>query len=515
MRAQLFFRAVSLSCLFCVAAAAEHSHPPPEKLGKVDFQTSCSPRVAAAFNRGVALLHSFAYTASEEQFRDVARADPGCAMAHWGIALSYFHPLWAPPDAEHLRLGMREIDDARGARATPREQAYIEAAASFYRDSERLPHLNRARAYEEAMAAVAAHYPDDTEARIFYSLALLGTASPTDGTHANQKHAAEILEPLYRKFPEHPGLAHYLIHAYDSAELASRGLTAARAYSRIAPAAPHALHMPSHIFTRMGLWEDSVTSNLAARQAAHAQGDIGEELHAMDYLAYAYIQLGQFNDAERIVGEVTAMPSLEAGDFKVGYAANAMPVRLAIERGQWASAAALQPLPDSSPQVAAIVYWAAAVGKVRDGHPERAAADLVKIKECHEKLRASGNSYWATQTTILEQEARAWVASASGDAETAISLMGGAAIKEDGIEKLPLTPGPIVPAREQLGEVLLAAGRPADALREFHAALQTAPRRRGALIGVAAAESNVKKGASSGAEETSSGVKETSGGPAF
>jgi tetratricopeptide (TPR) repeat protein len=246
--------------------------------------------------------------------------------------------------------------------------------------------------------------------------------------------------------------------------------------------------MPSHIFTRMGLWEDSVTSNLAARQAAHAQGDIGEELHAMDYLAYAYIQLGQFNDAERIVGEVTAMPSLEAGDFKVGYAANAMPVRLAIERGQWASAAALQPLPNSSPQVAAIVYWAAAVGKVRDGHPERAAADLAKIKECHEKLHASGNSYWAAQTTILEQEGRAWVAVASGDAETAISLMGAAAIKEEAIEKLPVTPGPIVPAREQLGEILLAAGRPADALREFHAALQIAPRRRGALIGVAAAE---------------------------
>jgi tetratricopeptide (TPR) repeat protein len=487
MRAQLFSRAVMLSCVLGVALAAEHSHPPPEKLGRVDFRTSCSPQVAAAFNRGVALLHSFAYTASEEQFRDVARADPGCAMAHWGIALSYFHPLWAPPDAEHLRLGIREIDAARGVSATPREKEYIEAVGSFYRDSERIPHLNRARAYEQAMAAVAAHYPDDTEARIFYSLALLATASPTDGTHANQKRAAEILEPLYRKFPEHPGLAHYLIHAYDSSELASRGLAAARAYSRIAPAAPHALHMPSHIFTRMGLWEDSVTANLAARQAAHAQGDIGEELHAMDYLAYAYIQLGQFNDAERIVGEVTAMTSLEARDFKVGYAANAMPVRLAIERGQWASAAALQPLPDSGPQVAAIVYWAAAVGKARDGHPERAAADLAKIKECHEKLRATGNSYWAAQTTILEQEARAWVAVASGDAETAISLMGAAAIKEEGIEKLPVTPGPIVPAREQLGEIFLASGRPTDALREFQAALQTAPRRRGALIGAATA----------------------------
>jgi hypothetical protein len=482
-----------LTGAFSAALAEEHSHPPPEKLGKVEFATSCSPEVGAALNRGVALLHSFAYSASEQQFRDVARADPGCAMAHWGIALSYYHPLWAPPDAEHLRQGMEEIDVARRATATPREKEYIAAAAAFYRASDRLSHAHRAEAYQQAMAAVAAHYPDDTEARIFYSLALLATASPNDGTHANQKHAAEILEPLYRKFPDHPGLAHYLIHAYDSSELASRGLAAARAYSKIAPAAPHALHMPSHIFTRLGLWEDSVTSNLAARQAAHDQGDIGEEMHAMDYLTYAYLQLGQFNNAERIVRNATTMASLDAGDFKVGYSANAMPVRLFIERGQWASAAALQPLAGSSPQVAAIVYWAAAVGHARDGHPERAADHLAKIKECRAKLQASGNGYWARQTVILEQEARAWIASASGDAETAIALIRVAAVEEDSVEKLPVTPGPIVPAREQLGEILLASGRSAEALREFHATLQTAPRRRGALIGAAAAELNTKK----------------------
>jgi hypothetical protein len=493
---------VILTCALSAAVAEEHSHPAPEKLGTVAFETSCSPPVGAAFNRGVALLHSFAYSASEQQFRDVARVDPSCAMAHWGIALTYYHPLWTSPDAEHLRQGMQEIDAARRTPATPREQEYIEAAASFYRDSDHLSHANRAQAYEHAMASVAAHYPADTEAQIFYSLALLATAPPTDGTHANQKHAAQILEPLYRKFPEHPGLAHYLIHAYDSPELASRGLTAARDYSRIAPAAPHALHMPSHIFTRLGLWQDSVTSNLAARQAAHDQADMGEELHAMDYLTYAYLQLGRFSDAERVVREATNMTSLAAGDFKIGYAANAMPVRLAIERGQWSSAAALQPLADSSPQVAAIVYWAAAVGKARDGHPERAADDLAKIKECHQKLKAGGNAYWATQAIILEQEARAWVAIASGDAETAIALMSAAAIKEDAVEKLPVTPGPIVPAREQLGEILLASERPAEALREFQAALQAAPRRRGALIGAATAETSTKKRASTGQNGT-------------
>jgi hypothetical protein len=504
MRVRLLSGAVILACVVSAAAAPasaeEHSHPVPEKLGRVVFETSCSARVRAAFNRAVALLHSFAYSASEQQFRDVAGADPRCVMAHWGIALSYYHPLWAPPDAEHLRQGSQEIDAARRGPATLREQEYIEAAAILYRDSGRLSHANRAQAYEQAMAAVAAHYPNDAEAQVFYSLALLGTAPPTDGTHANQKHAAQILEPLYRKFPDHPGLAHYLIHAYDSSELASRGLKAARAYSRIAPAAPHALHMPSHIFTRLGLWEDSVTSNLAARQAAHDQGDIGEELHAMDYLTYAYLQLGQFSDAERVVHEATTMTSLAAGDFKIGYSANAMPVRLAIERGQWSSVAVLQPLPDSSPQVAAIVYWARAVGRARDGHAQSAAGDLAQIQQCKEKLQAAGNEYWARQANILEQEARAWMATASGDSAGAIALMRAAANEEDAIEKLPVTPGPIVPAREQLGEVLLAFGRPAEALREFHTALQAAPRRRGALVGAATAEFNAKKAAQSGSE---------------
>jgi tetratricopeptide (TPR) repeat protein len=488
MRAHSFASILVVTCALSSALADEHSHPIPEKLGRVVFETSCSPRIGPAFNRGVALLHSFAYSAAEQQFREVADADPRCAMAHWGVALSYYHQLWAPPDAENLRRGTQEIDAVRHAPMSPREQEYVEAVATFYRDSDRLPHASRAQAYERAMASVAAHYPDDTEAQVFYSLALLSTASPTDRTHANQKHAAQILEPLYREFPEHPGLAHYLIHAYDSSELASRGLAAARAYSLIAPAAPHALHMPSHIFTRLGLWEESVASNVAARRAAHDQGDIGEELHAMDYLTYAYLQLGQFSDAERIVREAAAASLITADDFKISYAANAMPVRLAIERRQWSSAAALQPLADSSPQDAAIVYWARAVGEARDGHAGSAVGDGAKIKECREKLEAAGNAYWAAQVSILEQEARAWVANASGDPKTAIALLRGAANGEDAVEKLPLTPGPIIPAREQLAEVLLASGRPREALREFQAAMQSAPRRRGALVGAAAAE---------------------------
>lgn len=486
MRARAIFTVV-LACVLPSFAAEDHSHPPPEQLGRVVFETSCSPEVHTAFNRAVALLHSFAYGASEQAFREVARMDPHCAMAHWGIALSYYHMLWAPPDVQHLRLGAQEVNAARVApNITPRERKYIDAAAAYYQHSDR-PHADRARAYEQAMAGVAASYPSDIEAQIFYALSLLSTASPSDKTHANQKHAAELLEPLYRKFPQHPGLAHYLIHAYDSSELAARGLNAARAYSRIAPSAPHALHMPSHVFTRLGLWNDSVASNLAARKAAHEQGDIGEELHAMDYLTYAYLQLGQFAEAAKIVDEATAMSSLSGAEFKIGYAVNAMPVRLAIEQAQWSKAAALQPLANPPPQVAAIVYWARAVGQARGGQPRNAADELAKIEQCKEKLQAAGNAYWLAQANILEKEARAWIATATGDPESGIASMRTAADAEDAIEKLPVTPGPIVPAREQLGEMLLLSGKRAQAQRELQAALQAAPNRRGARVAAARA----------------------------
>ncbi|HEY7377803.1 MAG TPA: hypothetical protein VH542_03860 [Steroidobacteraceae bacterium] len=489
----IFVVAVVCAGVGAARAAEEHAHPIPEKLGNVTFKTSCSPEVQAPFNRAVALLHSFTYQAAEQAFRDVSRRDPKCAMAHWGVALSYYHPLWEAPDAAHLRAGLNEVDAARALDATAREQAYIEAAGAYYRESNQLSYAERARAYEQAMAGVAARYPDDVEARIFHALSLLATASPTDRTHAKQKQAIQILEPLYLKYPDHPGLAHYLIHACDSSELAARGLAAARAYSQIAPSAPHALHMPSHIFTRLGLWDDSVASNLAARDAARAQGDVGEELHSMDYLTYAYLQLGRVSEAQQIVSDAAARTSLSGAEFKIGYAANAMPVRLAIEQGRWATAAKLEPLAGSPPQVAAIVYWARAVGQARGNPPQNDAADIARIAECRQELETAGSQYWATQTGVLEQEARAWTAVAGGDAQKGIDLMRAAADKEDAVEKLPLTPGPIVPAREQLGEILLAAGRPADALSEFQSALKGAPGRRGALQGVARAQEQLAR----------------------
>ena len=320
---------------------------------------------------------------------------------------------------------------------------------------------------------------------MFYALALLANASPADKTHAKQKQAADLLEPLYRAYPQHPGIPHYLIHAYDNAELAPRGLPAAKAYSQIAPSAPHALHMPSHIFTRLGLWEDSIASNLAAREAAHQQGDTGEELHAMDYLVYAYLQSGRDKDAAQVIQQLKSMPKLNAGDFKMAYASTAMPVRYAVERGQWADAAGIVPPTGAPPHVVAIAVWARGLGLARSGRAAEARTEIDKLRRIEEQLRASGNDYWATQVGILTREVMAWSAQADGKPDEAAALMRAAADEEDAIEKLPVTPGPIVPAREQLGDLLLEQNHPGLALKEFETALADAPGRRGALQGAA------------------------------
>lgn len=476
-----------------VQSEESHSHPPPEKLGKVSFPISCSPTVARDFERAVALLHSFAYTASEQSFRKVAAQDPTCAMAHWGIAMTYYHQMWSAPSPTELRDGRLEIEQALSLnRGTQRERQFIAAAAAYYKDADEALPL-RAKAYASAMSEAARSNPRDTEVQAFYALSLIATAPPEDATHVNQKRAAALLEPIYRSQPEHPGAAHYLIHAYDSAELAPRGLAVARAYSKIAPSAPHALHMPSHIFTRLGLWGDSIASNRLARAAARDQGDLGEELHAMDYLTYAYLQRGQNSNAERVVANLRAMDALAApeNDFKVGYAATAMPVRLAIERHAWRAAADLKTVPGAAPHIAAIIFWARAMANARSGRPQAADSDIAQIEACEEQLQAAGNAYWATQVDVLAKEAKAWRLAATGAAEESARLLRQAADEEDAVEKLPVTPGPIVPAREQLGELLLQQNQPQQALREFRAALVLAPGRRGALLGGAEAAQRV------------------------
>jgi hypothetical protein len=453
-----------------------------EKLGAVSFPISCSAEVQPGFNRAVALLHSFTYAPAAEAFQQVARQDPGCAMAHWGLAMSYYHQLWTAPSPGEIIKGREELERAQQiGGGTAREKEYILALSPIF--AEEGSFASRAAKYRDRMSVVAEHYPDDVEAQVFYALALLATASPQDKSHENQKKASAILERLYQKYPQHPGLSHYLIHAYDNAELAARGLTAAREYSEIAPSAPHALHMPSHIFTRLGMWSDSVRSNQAARAAARQQGDLGEQLHAMDYLVYALLQQGRDRDAASILQDLERLEGEPGSDFKAAYAVTAMPVRYAVERKQWQQAIRCTS-PDGAPsQVAAVAAWARALGHARSGDAAGARVEVEQIERFAGQLSASGNQYWAQQVQIQAQEAGAWIALAEHNNQEAIALMTKAADQEDAVEKLPVTPGPVVPAREQLGDLLAETGQPLAALAAYEKSLQDAPRRRGALRG--------------------------------
>jgi hypothetical protein len=326
-----------------------HDHRVPEKLGTVSFPVSCAPSVQESFNRSVALLHSFAYSAALASFENISRLDPDCAMNHWGAAMSLFHQLWElrlKPDA--LDVGEREIRLAQqnAGNLPTREKQFIDALGLIFKDSSQVPYATRALNYEEAMGRLAAANRSDHEAQVFYALALLSNAPPADKTHARQKRALALLEPLGLAYPDHPGILHYEIHACDNAELAQRGLAAARAYSRVAPSAPHALHMPSHIFTRLGLWQDSIASNLASSEAARRQGDTGEELHAMDYLVYAYLQLGRNEEAKQVLQQVETLSTLNQREFKIAYAAAAIPIRY-----PWSGISGPRPLPLCRPRV--------------------------------------------------------------------------------------------------------------------------------------------------------------------
>ncbi|MFL6514328.1 MAG: hypothetical protein ACJ8M1_04835 [Chthoniobacterales bacterium] len=471
----------------CYADPAEHDHPVPEKLGTVSFPISCGAASEKEFEHAVALLHSFAYSAAEHAFRALTAKNPNCAMLHWGVAMNYYHPLWEPHlTPQTAEQGRHELDEAKRLGGSERERGFIDALDHLYGPTTTeasAPYKQRAEAYQKSMAALAEHNPNDVECQVFYALALLGTAAPTDRTHANEKKAVSVLGPLFQKYPEHPGIAHYLIHACDNSEMATRGLPAARLYSQIAPSAPHALHMPSHIHTRLGLWEDSIASNRAARNAAHQQGDIGEELHAMDYLTYAYLQLGRDEEAENVLKDISKLPALQAGEFKVGYAASAMPVRYAIERRQWKDAARLAAIPGAQPQVTAVTSWARAVGHARSGDSAAARQEIEKLKRAREQLQSAGEEYWGNQVVVEIDEALSWAAFSEKKNDEAIQLMRKAADEEDAVEKRPVTPGAIVPAREQLGDLLLQIGRPKDALPEFDTALRLTPNRRGSIQG--------------------------------
>ncbi len=368
--------------------------PRPKNLASSLFPSHVVLNVQQQFDRGVALLHSFAYADARSAFQAVTAQDEHCAMAHWGIAMTYFRQLWDPPILpETVPTAQKDIERAQQLGTnSERERSFIEALAELYKNADSVPYTTRALNYERAMSALVSQNSADVEAKVFYALALLANASPTDKTHSKQKQAATLLEPLYRSHPQHPGIPHYLIHAYDNAELAPQGLQAAKAYAQIAPSAPHALHMPSHIFTRLGLWDDSIASNLAAMKAARQQGDTGEELHAMDYLVYAYLQSGRDSEANQIAQQLQGMSGLNVADFKIGYAYTVMPIRLAVERGDWAGAAKIVSPERVPSHVAAIAVWARGMGLSRSGHVAEAQAEADRLQQIETHLRASSQS---------------------------------------------------------------------------------------------------------------------------
>ncbi len=475
-------------------AVADESHAPNgtpgEKLGSVHFPVSCQETSQQQFNRAVALLHSFWYDEAEKAFRVVAEGEPGCVMAHWGIAMSLYHPLWAPPSAAELARGREVVAAARALAAkTERERDYLAAIATFYRDSDTLDHRTRSLAYATAMEQVARKHPSDKEAAIFYALALDGTALPTDKSYANQKKAGEILTPIFESSRDHPGVAHYLIHSYDYPPLAQQGLAAARRYAEVAPSSPHALHMPSHIFTRLGLWEESIGSNLDSARAAKPGS--AEELHALDYLMYAYLQQGQDTKATALNDQVRRMAKVDES-FAAAYALAAIPARYALERRDFTLAARLAPHPATFPwarfrQYEAITHFARAIGLARTGNVAEAKKAVHQLALIRQALADAKDAYWADQVEIQRRAAAAEVARAEDKWQDSLALMRSAAELESQTEKHPVTPGAVFPARELYAEILLqlSHAEASMALKEYEASLAVSPNRFNALYGAA------------------------------
>ena len=497
---------VILVCPVLALAQHEQHGGGAEKLGTVNFETSCKAETRADFNRAVALLHSFEYRPAAETFTKVLAADPSCAIAHWGIAMCQWgNPFGGIKTGPLLERGRDAAEKGLATGSpTPRERAYIAAVSELYKEAATVPHRARTLAYAKAMEAVQRDNPQDVEAKIFYALAVNQTALTTDKTYAAQLQAAQILEPLWTKYPDHPGLPHYIIHAYDHPPLAPKALEAARKYAVIAPSAPHALHMPSHTFTRVGYWKDSVETNIKSEQTALKQNVIGEALHAMDYQTYAYLQMAQDQRAKAVLDRLAAtLAKLDpnamggaAAPVAGFYARNAIAARYALERGMWAEAAVLQPQPSSFPQVDAITHYARALGLARSGKPADAKADVDKLTALHDALAAAKDPYWTEQVDIQRQNASAWIAFAEGRKDEGLALMRKAADAEDATDKSAISPGPIAPARELLGEMLLEAGNAKDALVAFEATMKKEPNRfRGAYGAARAAEAMGNKAA--------------------
>ena len=496
----LTFLAASLAAQ---APPGAHDHAP--RLGQIEFSSTCSAQAQPLLIEGLGWLHSFEYDEAERDFGQAAEADPGCGIAFWGVAMTQYHPLWAAPSPAEFAKGRAALAKARDAGArSERERDYIAALSAFYDAPEAADLKTRVLAYATSMERLHRRYPDDREAAVFYALALIAAGTlDADPEYRRELAAASILNAVFAKGPDHPGVAHYLIHGYDYPALAHLALPAARRYAAIAPASAHAQHMPSHIFVRLGLWDEAIASNTAAEAAALAYaasrnmpGAWDERLHAMDYLAYAYLQTGRDTDARRVLEELAAITRVDPPNFKVAYAAAAIPARYAIERRQWREAATLE-LPANTralvpwtkfPWAEAHLHLARAIGAARSGNAGRARAEAAILADVERGLTVPPGEYdWRRQVQIERMTADAWASFAEGNRDAALTSMRAAAELDDATEKHPVTPGSIAPAREQLGELLIELGRPNDALTAYRAALREAPNRFVALYGAARA----------------------------
>ena len=477
-------------------------------VGDVRFETSCAEDAQGAFNSAVATLHSFEFEEARGMFEAIASEDPDCAMAAWGVAMTYYHQLWAPPMEEDLKSGTEAVAKARSLEATEREKVYVEAIGAFFDDAENAAHRERAIRYERAMAKVHKQNPDDKEAEIFYALALLSNADPTDKTYAVQKRTGGMLEPLFVDMPNHPGLAHYIIHSYDYPALADGAVEAAHRYLDIANSMPHALHMSGHIFTQLGMWEDSIDANTRSAEAARergkrfgvAQGQLNE-MHALDYLVYAYLQRGEADKAGAIVDDINSRDDLNWRNGVITFNAGAAPVRYVLERRDWEAAASLEPLEAAEKaggnyevrNAVALRYWARVVGAARSEQIEQAERDLVELERLAKEM-ASAERVWARNTAeVLRLQATAWLALAKDESDRALELMRAAAELEGQTDKSGLSPGRVLPVHEQLGDMLAQLDRPQEALAEYEVSMSQAPRRFNTYLGAARAANGAGK----------------------
>ncbi|MGQ0713662.1 MAG: hypothetical protein ACT4PJ_08000 [Gemmatimonadaceae bacterium] len=479
----------SIAVLLTAAPAlAQHEHHGAgATLGKVSFPTSCAAAVQPRMDRAAAMLHSFWFEQANETFTEIAAADSTCAMAHWGVAMT----LWGnpfvrqpiPAERQHAGVAASERAAALASRASHREQMYIDAAAALWRDADRLDHLARLARHEESMKRLYDAHREDPEAAVFYARAIIANAPPTDLEFKRQLYAATLLEPLFESRPDHPGLAHYIIHTFDSPKLASHGLAAAKRYAEIAPAAPHALHMPSHIFTRLGYWDESIETN---RRSARAEPDSNAAVHPNDYMVYAYLQQGRDREAGEVVRRTRHAANRYYGAI-LGYNAVAMQARYALERSTWKDAAGIAVPVKAAPYAEAVARFTRAIGAARSGAVAQAETEAAALAALRDSLRAHNDTYWATIVEAQRLAAAAWIAHAQGRNDEAVRLARQGSDLEETVEKHPVTPGPLLPARELEGDLLMALGRHADALRAYEMTLQREPRRGRALFGAAQA----------------------------